>query len=110
MKIVEIDVVPFHEIRYLSSGPRGQVRKCILPFYKVKVDKMPKGMNSFVATSDLQGREKDGKGRLLGEQVAEEFKIMQDLEEIAPIDLVLLAGDLYDYPDCHKLGGTGDVT
>ena len=110
MKIIEIDEIPFYEIRYLSSGPKGQVRKCILPFYKVKVDQLPEGMTSFVVASDLQGREKGGKGRLLGEQLAEELKLMQDIGDISAVDLVLLAGDLYDYPDCHKLGGTGDVT
>jgi len=110
MKVIDIEEIPFHEIRYLSSGPKGLVRKCILPFYRAKVDEMPEGINSFMAASDMQGREKGGNGRLLGEQVAEELKLMQDMGDIAPIDLILLAGDLYDYPDCRKLGGTGDVT
>ncbi|WP_219339991.1 metallophosphoesterase family protein [Spartinivicinus marinus] len=36
--------------------------------------------------------------------------MLQQLEEIPTVNFVVLAGDLYDYPDCHKLGGTGDVT
>lgn len=47
---------------------------------------------------------------MLGEVVAEEIVLLSELGEIPKVDLVLLAGDLFDYPDCRKLGGTGDVT
>lgn len=109
MKIISIDELPFHEIRYNSSGPKGQVRRCILPFYRAYASGLPKGVSSIAVTSDLQGREKTGDKRLLGEQVAEELKLLVDLGDIGSVNLVLLAGDLYDYPDCRKLGGTGDV-
>ncbi len=87
------------------------MRKCTLPFYKVRVDLLPPGVTSFVATSDLQGRKinKD-LNRLVGEAIAEELLFLQDFGEVPKIDFVILAGDLYDYPDCRKLGGTGDVT
>lgn len=72
---------------------------------------MPDGINTFVVTSDLQGREENKiNNRLVGEAVADELALLQELGEIPQIDLVLLAGDLYDHPDCGKLGGTGIVT
>uniref|UniRef100_UPI0035323441 metallophosphoesterase family protein n=1 Tax=Agarivorans sp. TSD2052 TaxID=2937286 RepID=UPI0035323441 len=62
-------------------------------------------------TSDLQGREQNKKtNRLIGELVAEELSLLSELGEIPPISFVVLAGDFYDHPELHKLGGTGDVT
>ena len=110
MKIISIEEKPFHKIRFITAGPKGKVRKRDLPFYRVFVDSLPKGMSSFIATSDLQGRESGRGNRLLGEVVAEELSFLQEKKEVKSIDLVLLAGDLYEYPDCHKLGSTGDVT
>ena len=110
MKIIEIENKPFYNITFNSSGSRSKTKTLILPFYKVIVDELPEGITSFVATSDLQGREKSWKKRLVGELVAEELEILEDLKEIPKINFILLAGDLYDYPECHKLGGTGDVT
>lgn len=110
MKIIHIDPSPFHEIPYRSSGPQGIIRESVLPLYKVKVDTLPKNITAFAASSDLQGRELGGKNRLLGEVVAEELSLLAGMNEIPPVELILLAGDLYDYPDCRKMGGTGDVT
>lgn len=47
---------------------------------------------------------------MVGEVVAEEIALLSELGEIPEVNFALLAGDLYDYPDLHKLGGTGDVT
>ncbi len=110
MKILKIESQSFHEINYKSSGPSGTIRNGSLPFFKATVDKLPTGISSIVVTSDLQGREISGTNRLLGELVAEELSLLQELEQIPLVNLVILAGDLYDYPDCRKLGGTGDVT
>jgi len=110
MKILKIESQSFHEINYKSSGPSGTIRNGSLPFFKATVDKLPTGISSIVVTSDLQGREINGTNRLLGEVVAEELSLLQELEEIPLVNIVILAGDLYDYPDCRKLGGTGDVT
>ncbi|MBK8900647.1 MAG: metallophosphoesterase [Anaerolineaceae bacterium] len=110
MKIIKIEDDPFYELGYRSSGAQGGTQKCVLSFYQVRVQGLPKGIDSFIAASDLQGREDGEKNRLLGEVVAEELKILEELEEIPSIDLILLAGDFYDYPDCRKMGGTGDVT
>ena len=46
----------------------------------------------------------------MGEYVAEEIAILQEMGELPSFDLCLLCGDFYDYPDLRKLGGTGDVT
>jgi len=110
MKISHIEAEPFYEIAHLSSGRRGRVRHCRLPFYKVYVDALPDGVSAIAVTSDLQGREDGEANRLLGEVVSEELRLLADVGEIPRVNGVLLAGDLYDYPDCHKLGGSGDVT
>jgi len=113
MKILAVENKPFHELLYRTTGDKGQESFITLPFYKVKVDAMPmsNGITSFIASSDLQGREQDkGSNRLIGEAVAEELLLLQELSEIPNIDLILLAGDLYDYPECGKRGGSGLVT
>ena len=110
LKIIDIKKDTFHEISFLSSGSKGIVRECILPFYKVHVEGLPKEIKAIVATSDIQGREDGEKNRLLGEVVAEELFRLQKKGNIPKIDLAIIGGDLYDYPDCRKLGGTGDVT
>jgi len=76
----------------------------------VYVDALPDGVSAIAVTSDLQGREDGKQNRLLGEVVSEELRLLADVGDIPRVNGVLLAGDLYDYPDCHKLGGSGDVT
>jgi len=110
VNILNIEVQPFYEMAYISSGRRGTVRHCRLPFYKVYVDALPDGVSAIAVTSDMQGREGGKKNRLLGEVVSEELRLLADVGDIPHMNGVLLAGDLYDYPDCHKLGGSGDVT
>jgi len=110
MKILSVEKGPFHEIGYRSSGMEPGKWQCLLPFYRVFVDVMPGDISAFVAMSDLQGREKKGSNRLLGEVVAEELAVLEELGEVPKIDLTILAGDLYDYPDCNKKGGTGDIS
>ena len=110
MKILNIEKYPFYEIAYISSSRRGPVRHCRLPFYKVLVDTLPDGISAIAVTSDLQGREGGEANRLLGEVVSEELRLLADVGDIPHVNGVILAGDMYDYPDCHKLGGSGDVT
>jgi len=110
VKIVDIEKHPFYTLGYKSSGKGGKPQDCTLPFFKVYVDKMPEGVSSFVVASDLQGREKGKANRLLGEVVSEELAYLSELGELPPIAGIMLTGDLYDYPECHKRGGSGDVT
>ena len=111
MKILAVENKPFHELLYRTTGDKGQESFITLPFYKVKVDVMPKGVKTFIATSDLQGREQNKESnQLVGEALAEELSLLQELGEMSNIDLILLAGDLYDYPECGKRGGSGLVT
>jgi len=110
MKILDIEKEPFHKLKYHSSGPKRTIAKCILNFYKVKVDVLPEGVTSMVVSSDLQGREDGQANRLVGEYVVDELMTLQEQGLISHVDLVILAGDLYDYPDCLKRGGSGDVT
>jgi len=111
MKIIDVPSLPFHTLGYRTSAYGGKVRKVELPFYKVRVENLPQGVNSIVAMSDLQGRETDEtQNRLVGEAVANELNLLQEKGRIPSIDLALLAGDLYDFPDLRRMGGTGDVT
>lgn len=97
-------------MNYHSSGPKRTVAKCVLNFYKVKVDVLPEVVTSMVVTSDLQGREDGQANRLIGEQVVDELMTLQEQGLISHVDLVILAGDLFDYPDCRKRSGSGYVT
>lgn len=111
MRIISMATEPFHEMPYRSSGGRRTTRFNHLPFYLAYVDKLPDGVSSIVVASDLQGRESDTQAnRLMGAAVAEELSILQELEVIPHVNLVALAGDLYDCPDVNKLGSTGNVT
>lgn len=110
MKIIDINNTPFFKLPFRASGRKAHINECSIPFYKVRVDSMPKGITSFALTSDLQGRECDNKNRLLGESVADSLASLVDKSVIDTIDIMLLAGDFYEYPDLRKLGGTGDVT
>ena len=97
-----------HEIRYRNSGSK-QPRNCRLPVFTVRY-RSTGPRPTFLACADLQGREADARqNRLLGESAADEIKL-QKSGVLPELDLCLLCGDFYDYPDLRKLGGTGDVT
>jgi 3',5'-cyclic-AMP phosphodiesterase len=98
-----------HEIAYRSSGSSAP-RNLTLQIHTVRYRSPCKNAPTFLATADLQGRETGVQNRLLGELLAEEVAILQELQELPTFDLCVLCGDFYDYPDLRKLGGTGDVT
>jgi len=110
MKIIKVEDTPFYELPHRTSGRKGACCKSVIPFYKVYVDIMPEGVTSFVAASDLQGREVSKDNRLLGVAVADVLSELIQQGTLLDIDFALLMGDFYDYPDLRKLGGTGDVT
>lgn len=114
MRLTSIEPTPFHSLRYWTGGPGGKPRLRELPFFHAKAKGLPEGIGSLVLVSDLQGREYlsrslKGTERLLGEAVAEELSLLMSLGEIPEINAILVCGDLYDYPDCRKPGGTGPV-
>ena len=98
-----------HEIRYRSSGSQGP-RQLTLPIFTVCYRAEGLVNPAFIAMADLQGRECGAANRLLGEYVADEVAVLQEIGELPAFELCLLCGDFYDYPDLRKLGGTGDVT
>lgn len=98
-----------HTIRYLSSGADKPERR-LLEVALVRYSWEKKTAPCFLVTADLQGREQGKRNRLLGEVLAEELALLQELGQVPALDFCLLAGDFYDYPDCHKRGGTGEVT
>jgi hypothetical protein len=80
MKILAVENKPFHELLYRTTGDKEQESYITLPFYKVKVDAMPKGIKSFIATSDLHGREQNKESnRLVGEAAAEELVLLLEI-------------------------------
>lgn len=108
--MIEIGVPTLvHELPFRNSGSKGP-RNCRLPVWKVCY-RASGPQPTFVAMADLQGREADAaKNRLLGEAAADDIKSLQKSGALPKLDLCLLCGDFYDYPDLRKLGGTGDVT
>jgi 3',5'-cyclic-AMP phosphodiesterase len=98
-----------HEIAYRSSGSSAP-RDLTLQIHTVRYRSHCKNAPTFLATADLQGRETGAQNRLIGELLAEEILILQELQELPAFELCVLCGDFYDYPDLRKLGGTGDVT
>lgn len=110
MRILSVDQTPFYTLDYRCSGPRGKrIIEQVLPFYKAKVDWLPDGVDSIVLTSDLQGREKDPRNRLLGVRVVDELSMLIENKRMPEPSLVLLAGDLFDYPEMNKRSGCGEV-
>ncbi|MGB6220251.1 metallophosphoesterase family protein [Haloferula sp.] len=108
MRIKFFAEVPVHTMSYVCSGHSGRPQEQILEFLECTVDGLPEGVNALVVAADLQGRERVG-GRLLGQTVAEELVLLVDGGVIPSPSGILLAGDLYDRPDCGKRGGSGDV-
>lgn len=80
----------------------------ILEFLTFRVEGLPDGVDSIVATADLQGRDRPG-GCLLGQWVAEELEAMAELRIIPPPSAILLAGDFFDHLECSKRGSSGEV-
>jgi len=74
--------------------------------YKSELEEPP----VFLAAADLQGREIGSHNRLVGEVVAEEICVLQEVGAIPNCSLCLLCGDFFDDPEVRKLGGTGNVT
>lgn len=114
MRLNGIDPTPFHSLPYWTSAPGRTPCKRELPFFHAKAEGLPRDIGCLVLMSDLQGREYlsdrlEGSERLLGEAVAEELSLLVGLGEIPPIITVMICGDLYEYPDCRKPGGTGPV-
>src|SRR5690554_1333593 len=107
--ITRIDPEPFFTLPHRTSGPAGAPLHNRLPFYRAYATGLPSHAKSLVLTSDLQGREAGGQNRLLGVPVAEALSALSREGVIPAPDAVFLCGDLYDYPDCHKRGGTGPV-
>ncbi|OZB13812.1 MAG: hypothetical protein B7X58_08855 [Marinobacter sp. 34-60-7] len=106
--ITGVETTPFYELPYRTSGAR-QPQRCRLPFHSAFAKGIPKGTQSLVFVSDLQGREIGGANRLLGEVVADELKTLVETGKTRRPDAIFVCGDLYDYPDCHKRGGSGPV-
>ncbi|WP_336368294.1 metallophosphoesterase family protein [Marinobacter sp. C2H3] len=106
--VAGVETTPFHELPYRTSGAR-QPQRCRLPFHRAYAKGMPPGIQSLVFTSDLQGREIGGANRLLGEVVADELNALVEAGETPQPGAIFVCGDLYDYPDCHKRGGSGPV-
>src|SRR6187401_2440232 len=115
MRILQIDERPVHEIAYTNAASGGGVESRALPVLAGTVDALPPGLSALLIASDLQGvapsAEAGGALALLGEVLAQELRVMEDLGLIPPREQigVLLAGDLFSAPAGDKRGATGDV-
>lgn len=98
-----------HQLAFLTSGQSNRPQTNHLPFYRATVEGLSPEDGAVVLISDLQGREQGSGNRLLGDVVAEELELFQSVGELGRIRLIVIAGDLYDYPDLRKRGGTGPV-
>ena len=107
--IVRVEQAPFHELPHRTSGPSGKPLRHRLPFHRAWATGLPDGVDALIVTSDLQGREDGGANRLMGVPVAETLMALVGEGTIPQPQAAFLCGDLYDYPDCHKRGGTGPV-
>lgn len=109
VSIVRVEPVPFHELPHRTSGPSGKPLRNRLPFHRAWASGLPDGVDALIFTSDLQGRENGGANRLMGVPVADALMALVAQGSIPQPQAAFLCGDLYDYPDCHKRGGTGPV-
>ena len=109
LRITRIDLNPFFTLPHRTSGSAGVPLHNRLPFYRAYATGLPSHVKSLVLTSDLQGREAGSQNRLLGVPVAEALSALSREGVIPAPDAVFLCGDLFDYPDCRKRGGTGPV-
>lgn len=109
LRITHIEPEPFYTLPHRTSGPKGSTIRDRLPFYRAHATGLPNHVKSIVVTSDLQGREAGRKNRLLGASVADALRELSRQNVIPAPDAVFLCGDLFDYPDCRKRGGTGPV-
>jgi 3',5'-cyclic-AMP phosphodiesterase len=118
MRIIKIEEAPLVELPYLNASRGGSgFNEESLSVLVGTVDRLPKGVDALVVTSDLQGREhfqfQSGPTlRLLGEWLPKVLResilplIGQPVEKVG----VLLCGDFYTVPNLDKRGGSGDVT
>lgn len=109
LRITQVEQTPFFSLPHRTSGPAGGPIRNRLPFYRAFASGLPGHVRAIVFTSDLQGREDGGRNRLLGECVAETLATLSGKGVIPAPDAAFLGGDLYDFPDCRKRGGTGPV-
>jgi len=109
LRITKIEPEPFHTLGYRTAGPKGKPIHVQLPFHRAEAEGLPSSVQALVLTSDLQGRETGSQNRLLGCALADELVVLHNKGIIPRPNLIALCGDLYEYPDCHKRGGTGPV-
>lgn len=109
LRITHVEQTPFYTLAHRTSGPKGAPLRNHLPFHRAYATGLPDEVEALVFASDLQGREDGGDNRLMGVPVAESVADLAERGVIPQPQAVFLCGDLYDYPDCHKRGGTGPV-
>ena len=109
LRITRVEERPLHTRLYRTSGPSGTPLRNRLPLHRAWASGLPDGVDALVFTSDLQGREEGSANRLMGVSVAESLAVLVEQGAIPQPQMIFLCGDLYDYPDCHKRGGTGPV-
>lgn len=109
LRVVDVEHEPFQTLAHRTSGPSGKPLRNHLPFHRAWATGLPDGVDTLIFASDLQGREDGSANRLMGVAVAEALLALVAEGKIPQPQAAFLCGDLYDYHDCHKRGGTGPV-
>jgi Icc protein len=114
MRVLDLDLEPTTELRYLNAKSGGGTIVERLPLIHGRVDRLPEGLEALVLASDLQGTmpsPRGGPSLLAGEALAEYIACWSDAGELPPLGAigVVLAGDLYSSPAADERGATGDV-
>lgn len=115
MQILELESRPFHRVGYLNASKRGRPESASLPILRARVHRLPVGVDGILVASDLQGVAADwrngGLTRLLGEELADVLCELGERGEVPPAGRigVVLAGDLFSFPEANRRGGHGDV-
>ena len=110
LRVRQMHPEPLDGLWHRTSGHKGKPAMTNeLPVLRAQMAGLDPERGAVVFASDLQGRELDSENRLLGEAVADHLHWLQKQGVISRIRLIVIAGDLYDYPDLRKRGGTGDV-
>ena len=111
MKILQIKEAPLLSVPFLSAmsgGGRTEARE--LPLLDAEVDGLPDGLRGIFVASDLQGYAGLPEPRLVGYALADALVAWCEAAGAPPRDFgVILAGDLYAYPDLVRRGGLGNV-
>lgn len=119
MKIVDLNTKPILTIPSVNVAPGGRrVEKRHIPLLHGRVDRLPRGINGLLITSDLQGFEKDALSKPVNERTQLGHVVAAEVDHFlgrhhsyppAAEVAAFLCGDFFALPTLDKRGGLGNV-